>query len=124
MKKCQLSKLALLGMTGGLMMVGQPGAEAAQDNNSIDIQYLLAKPKCASHGCADLTAERDIPEAAQDDELDVASDDDADYDDEDATDDKTDDGQPKPAGKADLKDAKPATDAKSAVNPAKLAVTV
>jgi len=74
MKKNNLGKLALLGLTGGLFAVGQPGIEAAQDSNSIDLQYLIAKPKCASHGCAGLMAERDTPDANEDDLLDDDSD--------------------------------------------------
>lgn len=60
MKKKEFSKLALLGIVSGLM-AGQ--VVEATDSNSIDIQYLLAKPGCKSHGCESLTAERELHHA-------------------------------------------------------------
>lgn len=66
MKKKEFSRLALLGMTSGLMAFGQTGLDA-----SIDVQNLLAKPACKSKGgCGGLTASRDLPEDSLADEED------------------------------------------------------
>ena len=109
MKKCQLTKLALFGMASGLIAIGQPGLEAA-DDNSIDIQYLMAKPKCAAHGCADLVAEREMSEASEDQDMDDTS--------EAADDEDTDEEENKADNKKnDNKDEKPVQ------HPAKLNIT-
>jgi len=75
MKKNDFRKLALLGIAGGIIAVGQPGIEAMQDGNSIDLQYLIAKPKCASHGCAGVLGDKDTSETDEDLDDDSDSDD-------------------------------------------------
>ncbi len=93
MKKSKLTKLALLGMAGGVLAAAQPSLEGVQDNNSIDIQHLIAMPKCAAHGCASLTADSDAPTKASDDKANgVDLDDDTDQP---KTDDKTKNSTPK-----------------------------
>lgn len=77
MKKKELGKLALLGIVGGLMALGQSGTLDA----SIDVQNLIAKPACKGKGgCGGLTAARDVHDEHADDE------DDNDDDDEDSDD--------------------------------------
>lgn len=75
MKKKEFSKLALLGMIGGVMSMG--GIEAAE-GNSLDVQQLIAKPGCGAHGCGSV-AEREVPKAGEADQ-DMDTDEDADED--------------------------------------------
>jgi hypothetical protein len=59
MKKKELCRLALLGMIAGSVAAGQPGLEATFDENVIDMEHVIAKPKCKAHGgCGGLTASR------------------------------------------------------------------
>lgn len=70
MKKNELKRLALLGMAAGALMANQP-VQASE--NGIDIEHMIAKPKCKAHGgCGGLTASRDLNNAAiqNDEELD------------------------------------------------------
>lgn len=73
MKNKEIRKLALLGMVSGLVAMGQPGVEAAQDMNGIDAQHMLAKPGCGAHGCGSV-AESDTPKADQNADLDDSDD--------------------------------------------------
>lgn len=58
MKKNELRKLALLGLSAGVLLGTQVQAD---ESNPIDLQYVLAKPSCKAHGgCGGLTASRDI----------------------------------------------------------------
>lgn len=109
MKAQNFTKLALLGVTSGLIALSQPGAEAALDINSTNVEHLLAG-KCASHGCGGegkLTAEAKVVKSADDQDADDGDDSDDDYDDEDedATEDEGTDSKeaaktpPKPAAK-------------------------
>lgn len=60
MKKNELKKLALLGLSAGVLLGTQSGVQA-DESNPIDLQYVLAKPSCKAHGgCGGLTASRDI----------------------------------------------------------------
>lgn len=66
MKKRDLSKLALLGLTAGVMVAGQTGVEAIQEGVSFDVNSLLAKPHCkGKNGCGGFMAERDVAPTAQ-----------------------------------------------------------
>jgi len=61
MKKNQLKKLALMGMTSGFVALSQSaqGNEdpSAQEGNSFCLENLMAKTKCAPHGCPSIVAE-------------------------------------------------------------------
>jgi hypothetical protein len=65
MNKYELKRLALLGMTAGIFMSNPVEIEAMQDDATIDLNYVLAKPKCKAHGgCGGLTASRDVNDAS------------------------------------------------------------
>jgi hypothetical protein len=52
MKKQELYRLTLLGLTTGLTMLGQNNLNGFEDSSSQDMQNFLAKPSCkASDGC-------------------------------------------------------------------------
>lgn len=52
MKKRDLYKLTLLGLSSGLMMLSQNTLSGYEDNSPQDMQNLLAKPSCkAADGC-------------------------------------------------------------------------
>ena len=61
MKKNQLKKLALMGMTSGFVALSQSaqGNEdpSVQDGNSFCLENLMAKSKCKEHGCPSVIAE-------------------------------------------------------------------
>src|SRR4051812_27805955 len=60
MKKNELKKLALLGLSAGVLLATESGVQA-DDSNPINLEYVLAKPSCKAHGgCGGLTALRDI----------------------------------------------------------------
>lgn len=89
MNKKELCRLALLGMIAGSVAAGQTGLEAAYDASVIDMEHMIAKPKCKAHGgCGGLTASRNLRnEDVQDEE---SLDDDEDEADESAQDDSDD----------------------------------
>lgn len=69
MKRNEMRKLALLGMAAGLLAINQSGLEAAADENSINLDYVIAKPSCKAHGGCSVTAMRDVnTDEAQDEE--------------------------------------------------------
>lgn len=90
MKAKQLRALALLGMTAGILGM-DVGLEAYQDEHRIDLNYVLAKPKCkAQGGCGGLIAERDSNRSLRDemdDDEEENGDDDRDFDEDDDDDD-------------------------------------
>lgn len=63
MKNGKMKTIALLGLSAGVLMANQPGLEAEELNQPINLDYLLAKPKCKAHGCGGLTADRDLENA-------------------------------------------------------------
>lgn len=83
MKKNEIRKLALLGMAAGVLMANQPEIEAIENDKSINMDYVLAKPSCKAHGgCGGLTASREVNDLHQDHE--EAEDEDYLHDDSDA----------------------------------------
>jgi hypothetical protein len=64
MKKIEMKKLALLGIAAGVLTGTQATIQAAENENSINLEHVIAKPKCKAHGgCGGLTASRDVPPA-------------------------------------------------------------
>lgn len=60
MKSKEMKRLALMGIAVGILAANQQGFEAAEIN-SIDLDYVLAKPSCKAHGgCGGLTAYREV----------------------------------------------------------------
>lgn len=60
MKKKELKKLALLGLSAGILLAPEAGIQA-DESNPINLEYVLAKPSCKAHGgCGGLTASRDV----------------------------------------------------------------
>ncbi|HEV8051712.1 MAG TPA: hypothetical protein VGP47_04390 [Parachlamydiaceae bacterium] len=60
MKKIELKKMALLGLATGVLLTTGSGIQA-ENFNTIDLDYVLAKPSCKAHGgCGGLTASRDV----------------------------------------------------------------
>lgn len=82
MNKEEMKKLALLGLAAGAIMSTLSAPEAFADENVIDLQYVIAKPKCKAHGgCGGLTASRDMNASMEDnDEEDDEEEDDGDED--------------------------------------------
>lgn len=85
----EMRKLALLGIAAGVISMSNTAElQATLDANIIDMDYVIAKPKCEAHGgCGGLTAYRTTPVnsayADKDDEGDDNSEDDyEDLDDE------------------------------------------
>lgn len=70
MNKYELKRLALLGMTAGIFMTNPSETEAMEEEGvMIDLNYVLAKPKCKAHGgCGGLTASRDVNDSSVADE--------------------------------------------------------
>lgn len=62
MKNRKIKTFALLGLSAGVLMA-QSGVEAEEVHQPINLDYVLAKPKCKAHGCGGLTAERDLENA-------------------------------------------------------------
>ena len=60
MKKINMSKIALLGLTSGLLLASQANAAVAGANQA---GPTLLSGKCGSHGCNGATADRNIPSA-------------------------------------------------------------
>lgn len=84
MNKNELKKLALLGMTAGALMNPLLDTQVQADEPVIDLQYVLAKPKCAAHGgCGGLTASRDLTNPV-DDEVEDEEEEDEDTEEEDS----------------------------------------
>lgn len=86
MKKNEMKRLALLGITAGVLMANQSGLEALENENSIDLEHMIAKPKCKAHGgCGGLTASRDLNSSLiqDDEELNSQDDENQDVDDTD-----------------------------------------
>ena len=55
-----MRKLALLGITAGVLMANQPVIEASEEKSATGLEHMIAKPKCKAHGgCGGLTASRD-----------------------------------------------------------------
>lgn len=68
MKSKRMKNLAFLGIAAGLISLESVGAEANVDASKIDLDYVIAKPKCSAHGgCGGLTAYREITPGAYDD---------------------------------------------------------
>lgn len=64
MKKIEMKQLALLGIAAGVLTGTQATVEATENENSINLEHVIAKPKCKAHGgCGGLTASRDVPAA-------------------------------------------------------------
>lgn len=81
MNKDEMKKLALLGLAAGALMGTLSSPEVMADENTIDLQYVLAKPKCKAHGgCGGLTASRELNSSAEDNDEDDDEDDDEDED--------------------------------------------
>ena len=74
MKTKELRRLALYGLTAGLMTVSQSGLNAAEDATDLDVEHMIARPKCNDSGsCGGLTAMRNTKAhgaASSDDDLD------------------------------------------------------
>lgn len=49
MKKLELKRLAILGLTGGVIALSQTSLEGISDYQSIDMQHLIAKPSCKNN---------------------------------------------------------------------------
>lgn len=68
MKSKEMRKLALMGIAAGIISITPTDIEANQNGNTIDLDYVIAKPKCSAHGgCGGLTATREINPGAYDD---------------------------------------------------------
>lgn len=64
MKTKELRKLALYGLTAGLLTVSQSGLSAGEDATDLDIEHMIARPKCNDSGhCGGLTALRNTKNA-------------------------------------------------------------
>lgn len=69
MKKKEISKLALLGLTAGILLNTTSIEALETESNTINLDYVLAKPKCKAHGgCGGFTAERNVKHDQYEDE--------------------------------------------------------
>jgi len=82
MNKEEMKRLALFGLAAGALMTTLSGPEALADENTIDLQYVIAKPKCKAHGgCGGLTASRDLNSSSEDNDEEDDEDDEEDNED-------------------------------------------